>query len=72
MTPRHPIKLYYLCPIENLSSILRHGIMSHNLVEERGLRVADLSDPSVQEKRARNQGFARFSSWKSLHDYVNL
>ncbi len=46
--------------------------MSHNLVEERGLRVADLSDPSVQEKRARNQDFARFSLGKSLHDYVNL
>ena len=72
MPPRHPIKLYYLCPVENLSSILRHGIMSHNLVEERGLRVSDLSDPSVQEKRASNLSFQHFSSGKNLHEYVNL
>jgi len=72
MPIKHPIKLFYLCPIENLSSILNKGVFSHNLVEQTGLRVADLSDSSVQSRRASNAAFKLFLGGKSLHDYVNL
>lgn len=72
MVIRHPTKLFYLCPIENLASILKRGIFSHNLVEQKRLRTADLSDPTVQQRRANNAAFKLFSGGKSLHEYVNL
>lgn len=72
MLLRLPVKLYYICPIDNLPSILRNGIYSHNLAEKEGVRTADLSDPTVQYRRANNSSFADFANGASLHDYVNL
>lgn len=72
MLSKYPTKLYYLCPIDNLASILRNGIYSHNMAEAKGVRIADLSDPTVQQRRAQNTSFKVFTGGKSLHDYVNL
>lgn len=59
----HGVKyLYYLAPVKNLRSILRHGIMTKNVVEARKLDYIDCSDREVQALRRE----------KSLHNYVPL
>ena len=55
-------EVYYLAPIDNLSSILTTGILPHNEVAKRNLSHIDISLPSVQQRR----------SFRGLHDFVPL
>ena len=59
-------ELHYLTAIENVSSILANGILSHN----RAAAIAhkDLSMAIIQEKRDKK----RVPGGLPLHDYVNL
>lgn len=59
--------LYHMTNIANLNSILIHGLLSHNEAHKRGLVSADISDPSVQNRRSGKPIYNR-----SLHDYVCL
>lgn len=60
--------LYHFTHVENMPSILEHGLLSHNEAHAKGLVEEDLSDPEVQALR----GNRRFSSGRSLHDFVPL
>ena len=59
-------ELYYFAPIENLTSIMRHGILSHNRASRR--QHLDFSDPRIQERRRKK----KIPGGRCLHDYVNL
>lgn len=54
--------LYYLSPVNNIPSILEHGVMSKMAVETLEIPYDDYSDQTVQTIRER----------KSLHEYVPL
>jgi hypothetical protein len=60
------IELHYITAIANLPSILRHGILSHNLAD----KVAHDS-VAMQEIQERRQD-KRIPSAGYLHDYANL
>lgn len=60
--------LFYICHVENLSSILEHGILSHSTVEERQLpfkRIYDAEIVSNRKGKITPDG-------KSLWDYANV
>ena len=59
--------LYHLTHVDNMPSILDHGLLSHNDAHARGLMMEDLSDPGVQDRRAD----LRLDD-RPLHDYVCL
>ncbi len=49
---RRPLEqLYYITHANNLPSILREGILSHALIEERGLPHEAIYDPGIVERR---------------------
>lgn len=52
--------LWYITTIENLKSILFHGILCRNVCQERKLGFADISDLSIQKRRT------------EFHSYVPL
>ena len=58
--------LFYIVPIENVSSMLKNGILCHNHAEKIGHKSIALED--VQERR-RNKVIPNGGR---LHDYVNL
>lgn len=59
--------LYYIAHLDNLTSIVKNGIICHNKVGKK--RVVDISNSAVQERRAavRIPGIN-----KPLHDFANL
>lgn len=60
--------LYYITHIDNLPSILQHGILSHDQIAERGVPFTAIYDADIvsrREKRITPQG-------KSLWKYANL
>jgi hypothetical protein len=59
-------ELHYITHIDNLESILQHGIMSHNKAKR--LPHISVSDPEVQTRRSKIVIPPRYK----LHDYVNL
>jgi hypothetical protein len=59
-------ELHYLTPIENLPSILKHGILSHRRVEKLDHKSIAMTD--VQARRAA----VRIPGGRPLHDYANL
>lgn len=59
--------LYHLTHVDNMPSILEHGLLSHSDAHARGLVMEDLSDPDVQDRRA-----DRRLDDRPLHDYVCL
>lgn len=60
--------LHFMTPIENLGSILQHGLLSRNQMLIRGVEFVDISDSEVQDLRRRPEPvFGR-----SIHDYVPL
>ena len=65
---RNITQFYYICPIDNLVSVLQNGIYSHNEVESKGLRLSDISNPDVQAIRSRK----KVANGSLLHDFVNL
>lgn len=64
-----PIKqLYYITHIDNIPSILKYGILSHLLIEERGLDYTKIYDPEiVSSRKSKNT-----PDGKSLWHYSNL
>lgn len=58
--------LHYITPIENIPSILKHGILCHNLA--RKLKPASIAMERVQERR-KNRAIPNGGN---LHDYANL
>lgn len=59
--------LYHMTSIDNLPSILSHGLLSHNQAHRFGLNKTDISDNCVQDIR---QG--KSVNRIRLHDYVPL
>lgn len=60
------IELHYIVPMKNVSSILEHGILSHNRAAD--LIHDDISMHVIQDRRAKK----RVPGGLLLHDYVNL
>jgi hypothetical protein len=60
------IELHYIVPMKNVSSILEHGILSHNRAA--ALIHDDISMHVIQDRRAKKQ----VPGGLLLHDYVNL
>lgn len=59
-------ELHYITPINNIPSILQHGILSHkraNRIEHKTVALQE-----IQERRKDR----RLPTGKKLHDYVNL
>ncbi|MCR9191642.1 MAG: DUF4433 domain-containing protein [Gammaproteobacteria bacterium] len=67
-------ELYYIVNIDNLPSILEHGILSHNQVREQKLfkTAHDISNPGVQKCRNKTFRSPRTEIKRPLHDYVNF
>lgn len=59
-------ELHYITPLANLSSIVTHGVLSHNLAAR--LSHTSVALNSVQDRRARR----RVPRGRPLHDYANL
>lgn len=60
------VELHYITPIENVSSMLEHGLLSHR--RARRLDHRSVAMEEVQERRAR----VSVPGGQPLHDYVNL
>jgi len=60
--------LYYITHVENLPSILRHGILSHQLVQERGISYTPIYDAAI----ARNRQMKNAPDGKSLWEFANV
>lgn len=61
------LELHFITYIENVPSILKKGILSHN--KSKHISFRDISETGIQERRAKKKipGIN-----KSLHDYANL
>lgn len=59
--------LYYLLPVDNMESVCRNGLLSHNNAHQRGLVRRDIADPRVNSLRANKDALG-----VPLHDYVPL
>jgi ssDNA thymidine ADP-ribosyltransferase, DarT len=59
-------ELHFITPIENLASILKRGILSHNRAER--IRHSSVASEDVQRWRRRK----RLPGGLPLHDYANL
>lgn len=60
--------LFYVCHIDNISSILNLGILSHNVAHKEGLVRNDISDQSVNSLRNRFEK----SLGGNIHDFAPL
>jgi hypothetical protein len=60
--------LYYITHIDNLASILKNGILSHNRIKNKKIDHEQIYDPAIQEIRKNK----RLPNGKRLHDYANL
>ncbi len=66
--------LYYIVDIDNLPSILKHGILAHDTAKEMGLYKAqnDISNQDVQKIRRDKKFFSpRTKTKRGLHGYAN-
>ncbi len=59
-------ELYYIAPVDNLLSILTHGILSHE--KSRKIRCKSVADPVIQKRRVNKVVPGGFK----LHSYANL
>jgi len=60
--------LYYITHIDNITSILNNGILSHNKIKSKRIEHEQIYDPAIQEIRKNK----RLPNGKRLHDYANL
>lgn len=60
--------LFYITHIDNLASILEHGILSHNEIERQGLDYEAIYDGQIVSRRR----FTRTPANRSLWEYANL
>ncbi len=68
MTKKRIQSLYYIAPLENLPSILEHGILSHAEIEKRCLRHLAIYDGQIVVRRQRRTT----PDGKSLWEFANL
>lgn len=66
MTEEDVKELYYIAPIENLTSILKRGILSHR--DSKRFKPRSIAEPGVQDRRAK----VWIPGGLSLHSYANL
>jgi len=59
-------ELHYITAIVNMRSILRHGVLSHNLAAQ--LAHDSVAMPEIQERRRNKQ----IPGARPLHEYANL
>jgi len=59
-------ELYFITPIENISSILKYGILSHNLSKK--LHHCSVAMSAIQDRRHNK----KIPNAGNLHDYANL
>lgn len=59
-------ELHYILPIDNLTSVLENGLLSHRRAQKLG--AITIADAEVQERRR----IKRVPGARPLHDYVNL
>lgn len=62
-------EIYFIAPIENLDSILAHGLLSHNQIAQLKLRHKSIANGVIQERRKNKP--VPGGKYK-LHDFVNL
>jgi len=60
--------LFYITHIDNIESILKHGILSHNLAHDKGIVNEDISNQSVNARRNRFEN----TLGGNIHDYSPL
>ena len=64
----YPINyLYHLTSVDNMASIYRHGLMSHNSAHGHGYVQRDIADQNVIARRREKEIFGQ-----ELHDFVPL
>ena len=66
--PKDILGVYYIAPMANLASILRHGVLSHNAVEREDLQPEVIYDASIVARR----GERRTPDGKTLWDFANF
>lgn len=60
--------LYYITHVDNLPSILQHGILSHRLVQERGIPYTPIYDAAIVSNRQTKTA----PDGKSLWEFANV
>lgn len=60
--------LYYITHVENLPSILSHGILSHSVIESRGVQYKAIYDADIVSNRKLKQT----PNHRSLWDFANV
>lgn len=68
LTPSDIAELYFITDIANMPSILRHGILSHNLIAKKKIEHSSVANVDVQSRRTDKV----IPGGKKLHDYANL
>jgi len=61
--------LYYITHVENLRSIMEHGILSHRLVEDRQIDYSPIYDPGIVNKRRQRTAPDGRSLWEFANVY---
>lgn len=62
-------ELYFIAPIDNISSMFKHGLLSHNKIKADKIPHKSIAHEDVQ-KRRENKVIP--GGKRKLHDYVNL
>lgn len=62
-------ELHFITHIANLPSIQEHGIVARNFARRQGILFTDISNQSVQDRRANKRVIG---TDKVLHDFANL
>ncbi|HZY95458.1 MAG TPA: DarT ssDNA thymidine ADP-ribosyltransferase family protein [Candidatus Bathyarchaeia archaeon] len=65
---RQGIQLYYITHVDNIRSIAQHGVLSHEEVNNRGIKFTPIYDESIVESRKNKSTPDKKSLWK----YANL
>ncbi|MEJ5259997.1 MAG: DUF4433 domain-containing protein [Anaerohalosphaeraceae bacterium] len=61
-------ELYYIMPIDNISSVIEHGILSNQEIRRRKIPCQSIADENVQNRRKNKS----VPGGKPLHYYANL
>ena len=62
-------ELYFITPIDNMASIFKHGLLSHNKIKASRLSHKSVAHGDVQKRR---EDKVIPGGKRKLHDYVNL
>ncbi|OGV97043.1 hypothetical protein A2W24_00560 [Microgenomates group bacterium RBG_16_45_19] len=68
LTPSDIAEIYFITDLVNMPSILKHGILSHNLVAKKKIQHSSIANVDVQGRRINKV----IPGGKKLHDYANL